>query len=165
MSQYIAIWNPRPGHRCWFWRGYHHYRHEGQQASHGRCWWAGSSRTRRELSLLCSSREGPRPLLLWNKGRFSRRKVSIFSDPWYSLTFRRISCVCTKPRHKFLMKSFIHGCDSISSTYLQKVSDPEYWSVTYSLAVSDVYSHSGSVIISNDISLRSHPSAQALWTL
>ena len=34
MSQYIAIWNPRPGHRCWFWRGYHHYRHEGQQASH-----------------------------------------------------------------------------------------------------------------------------------
>ena len=54
--------------------------------------------------------------------------------------------------------------DAIASLapYLQKVSDPEYWSVTYSLAVSDVYSHSGSVIISNDISLRTHPSAQAL---
>ena len=79
------------------------------------------------------------------------------------------------------MKSVIHGCDSISSTYLQKVSDPEYWSVTYSLAVSDVYfannmivvrisrsrsvqpkNSGGSVIISNDISLRTHPSAQAL---
>ena len=79
------------------------------------------------------------------------------------------------------MKSFIHGCDSISCTYLKKVSDPEFWSVTYSLAVSDVYfatnmivirisrsrsvqpkNSGGSVIISNDISLRTHPSAEAL---
>ena len=45
------------------------------------------------------------------------------------------------------MKSIIHGCDSISSTYLQKVSDPEYWSVTYSLAVSDVYFANDMIIV------------------
>ena len=82
------------------------------------CWWAGSSRTRRELSLLCSSREGPRPLLLWNKGRFSRRKVSIFSDPWYSLT--PLNWFHVYVQNRGISSSLSYGCDSITSTLSSK---------------------------------------------
>ena len=112
----------RPGHRCWLWRGYHHYRQEDQQASHEYDVDELDQVGRGGSFPFCAVLEKDPGRYFFGTRVVSLEGKSVFSQILDTLwPLKLISCVCTKPRHKFLMKSIIHGCDSISSTYLQKV--------------------------------------------